>query len=131
MIKATIEGRAILDVKLWAMRSEITGMLNEAVVKAAKPFEDYAVGAAPVDSGGLARSITIRRMRRAEDGAYASVRIGPAWSVHAKQGVVEYGRFHEYGTSKMAAHPFLRPAFDAGRDEALRIFIAEMKRRLT
>ena len=44
---------------------------------------------------------------------------------------MEYGRFYEYGTSKMPAHPFLRPAFDAGKDEALRIFKAEMKKAVT
>ncbi|MFT0167482.1 HK97-gp10 family putative phage morphogenesis protein [Paraburkholderia mimosarum] len=29
-----------------------------------------------------------------------------------------YGRFLEYGTSKMAANPFLRPAYDASKDAA-------------
>ena len=31
-----------------------------------------------------------------------------------------YGRFIEYGTSKMAAKPFLRPAYDAASAKALR-----------
>ena len=30
-----------------------------------------------------------------------------------------YGRFLEFGTSKMAAKPFLRPAYDAARAKAL------------
>lgn len=30
-----------------------------------------------------------------------------------------YGRFVEFGTSKMAAKPFLRPAYDAARAKAL------------
>lgn len=29
-----------------------------------------------------------------------------------------YGRFHEYGTSKMAARPYMRPAFEASKEEA-------------
>ena len=31
-----------------------------------------------------------------------------------------YGRFVEFGTSKMAANPFLRPAYDAARAKALK-----------
>lgn len=31
-----------------------------------------------------------------------------------------YGRFLEFGTSKMAARPFLRPAYDAARAKALK-----------
>lgn len=31
-----------------------------------------------------------------------------------------YGRFVEFGTSKMAAKPFIRPAYDAARAKALR-----------
>lgn len=30
-----------------------------------------------------------------------------------------YGRFLEFGTSKMAARPFLRPGYDAARDRAI------------
>lgn len=33
-----------------------------------------------------------------------------------------YGRFIEYGTSKMAANPFLRPGYDAKRDAAAQKF---------
>jgi len=33
-----------------------------------------------------------------------------------------YGRFVEYGTSKMGAQPFLRPGYDAMKDAAARAF---------
>ncbi|MBR8084564.1 HK97-gp10 family putative phage morphogenesis protein [Burkholderia vietnamiensis] len=45
-----------------------------------------------------------------------------------------YGRFLEYGTSKMVARPFLRPAYDAMRDAAAKRFsevIDEKVRELT
>jgi len=38
-----------------------------------------------------------------------------------------YWHFVEFGTVKMPAHPFIRPAFDAVKDEALN----EFKRHLT
>lgn len=33
-----------------------------------------------------------------------------------------YGRFLEFGTSRMAARPFLRPAYDAKKEEAVKKF---------
>ncbi len=130
MITARFRGKEMLSAKLLKMQLETPGALSKALKKAAEPIQDYAVGAAPVASGGLARSITIRPMKGVAT-AHERVRIGPAWSVYGKSGVVEYGRFVEFGTSKMAARPFLRPAFDAGKDEALRIFKAEMKKAVT
>lgn len=37
-----------------------------------------------------------------------------------------YGRFHEYGTSKMAAKPYMRPAFEAVKDEAVKAMRKEL-----
>ena len=130
MITAKLKGQAALSAKLLAMQMETVRILSNALTEAAKPFVDYAVGAAPVASGGLARSVFARRMGH-EDGAKATVRIGPAWAVYDRAGVVEYGKFHEYGSSQMAAEPFMRPAFDAGAPEALRIFSDEIKKALT
>ena len=41
-----------------------------------------------------------------------------------------YWKWVEYGTKKMAARPFLRPAFEAKKFEAIRLFEAYMKKRL-
>jgi len=41
-----------------------------------------------------------------------------------------YGRFVEFGTSKMAAKPFLRPAYDAVRARALQAAKARMESEL-
>ena len=129
MITAKLHGQAALHAKLLKMQLQAPGLMATALKKAAKPVEDYAVGAAPIDSGALARSITIRLMKSTTV-AHERVRIGPAWAVYNKD-KVEYGRFSEFGTSRMPAHPFLRPALDAGRNEALRIFKAEMRKALT
>jgi HK97 gp10 family phage protein len=38
-----------------------------------------------------------------------------------------YGLFVEFGTRHMAAQPFMRPAYDAGRDEAISVFAEEIR----
>lgn len=129
MITAKVEGLGTLSIKLAKMQMQCPEAIGKALVKAVEPTKDYAVGAVAVDSGSLARSITVRRMRNRDPGRQ-EVRIGPAWAVYEVNGVVEYGRFQEYGTAKMPAHPFLRPAFDAGKDEGLRIFAKEMKKAI-
>ncbi len=43
---------------------------------------------------------------------------------------VEYAPFHEYGTSKMGARPYLRPAFDAKQQKAVAIFDKVLRKQL-
>lgn len=46
----------------------------------------------------------------------------------APEGKAYYGRFLEFGTSKMRAHPFLRPAFFNNVDNALTAMKARLKK---
>jgi HK97 gp10 family phage protein len=67
-----------------------------------------------IRTGKLARSISIRRDPNPRDVTERAV-IKPsrkAW----------YWLFIEFGTEKMPARPFLRPAFEARKEEALRVF---------
>ncbi|HXF67675.1 MAG TPA: HK97-gp10 family putative phage morphogenesis protein [Burkholderiales bacterium] len=41
-----------------------------------------------------------------------------------------YWRWLEFGTSKMAARPFLRPAFEAKKEQAARAIIADLRPRI-
>ena len=68
-----------------------------------------------VQPGTLRKSIRRKRLKsdRGETGAEISI----SW-----RGVAFYGDFYERGTSRQAAKPFLRPAFDAKKEEALTIF---------
>jgi HK97 gp10 family phage protein len=42
-----------------------------------------------------------------------------------------YGRFLEFGTSQMAARPFLRPGFDAARERALSAAVYVLENSVT
>ena len=57
------------------------------------------------------------------EGAVARVGIGPAREVF-------YGRFLEFGSVKQAAEPWLRPAFDAMKDQTLKLIMVQVLQRL-
>ena len=74
---------------------------SEIVRTSAYEIEARAKVAAPVDTGNLYNSI---HTEMGQDGMSAVVGTS-----------VEYAIYQEYGTYKMAAHPYMRPAADAVR----------------
>jgi HK97 gp10 family phage protein len=104
-------------------------VLSGAVLKSMEPIRADAAARAPQlkrfdrrrTPGLLAREIVVKLGEVTTRTAEAVV--GPtkkAW----------YAHFVELGTSRMAAIPFLRPAYSAKRKEAQAIFAAEMRRRI-
>jgi HK97 gp10 family phage protein len=73
--------------------------LDEIIGKKAFEIEGDAKKLAPVETGALRASLNAERKSK------SPVR----WVI---QDGVEYGVFQELGTSRMAAHPFLVPAFE-------------------
>lgn len=81
-----------------------------AVAKAAFDIEAHAKTVVPVDTGNLKNSI---QTQIEADGLTATV--GPR--------AVEYALYVEYGTSRMGAQPYMRPAAEVVRPA----FIAAMQ----
>ena len=71
--------------------------------------------------GKLKKSIKRRRVKL-DSSIGVAVYSGPIKHGEAKKYNVFYWRFLEYGTPKMPAFPFIRPAFDHKKDEALERF---------
>lgn len=82
----------------------LNGPIAREVQRRSIKVERAAKRLSPVDTGRLRSSITrsdVQRRRRS-----LVVRIGTD---------VEYAKYVEFGTSKMSAKPYLRPALDAAR----------------
>lgn len=102
-------------------------VIRAAVRKGAILVRDKAREKAPVKTGTLKKSIKIRSNKVAN--GIISFKIGP--TNDKKKGTdVFYGRFIEFGTSKMAAKPFMRPALDESETEVLNVVIDNIKSKL-
>jgi HK97 gp10 family phage protein len=126
------------------------GPVRFALRKGALVIRDEARRRVPVDTGELRDALQVVRGKYAGNGEKAIVRVGDkfyrsyvknrrniqmgrATQVSAKQYELEempaiYGRFLEYGTSKMSPKPWLRPAFAAKASEAIRTVETELVR---
>jgi HK97 gp10 family phage protein len=69
---------------------------------------------APFDTGELKSAIKIRAGKTRRGSLAVEVRVGEG----DFKGDQYYAAFHEFGTSKMPARPFLRPALDSVGPEA-------------
>lgn len=84
--------------------------LRKGMRQGANVIRDEARAKAPVDTGLLKRQIRTRE-RSEQDGDMR-------FAVEITRSAF-YGRFIEYGTSKFAAKPFLRPAAESKTEEAV------------
>jgi len=91
-------------------RSEI---IDNALLAAAAVIREEAILRSPRRTGRLARSETVEIVAELGETVTgrAAVKIGP------RRGLF-YASFIEFGTTKLKANPFLRPAFDMKISEA-------------
>lgn len=132
-----IEGGQALARDLNLLSDRVRGrVLREAVRLAAEPMRRTMETLAPREPGApdIAANIVISRIRKGgavEDAdapeykteSEEAVAVGPAKGFY-------YGRFLEYGTVKMAAQPFMRPAFDQEAPGAIPILADALGRAL-
>lgn len=149
-----VEGLKALDAALAELpKSVAAATLRKTLVKAGEPIAEAARSAAPVDDGTLRDSIKVssrvknnvgkaeyaaamrgglgvaaarqalRDARRLAPGkSFAEMYVGPSTG----KGAIRYAHLQEFGTSKHAAQPYMRPAWDSKKDTALRIIRDEL-----
>lgn len=115
MIEMKIEGLSELRKALLELPQELRkGPLRSAVSAGAKVVQDRARANAPVDSGTLRRAIYRTRSKSqssaVQETAIVGIRFGKKYQKRKQD--AWYWRFIEFGTSKLPANPFMRPAFD-------------------
>ena len=108
---------------------------KEAVTRAPEYHGDVTKGHPP--PGTLKRAIYIKWMRSESDPArqvwIVGVRSGKKWqSVGKKQRNLDayYWSFVEFGTSKSAAHQFMRPALASTQDQAIKVIQERLMQRI-
>jgi HK97 gp10 family phage protein len=108
---AHLEGAEALNNALRSVGHTAGGLtLRKAAEAGAKVIAKEAKATAPRDSGDLAENITTKVGRL--QGGRAQFNVGPGRRQF-------YGRMLELGTSRMAAQPWLRPAFERSQAEAV------------
>jgi HK97 gp10 family phage protein len=104
--------------------------LRRAVSAGAVTVRNEARARAPVDTGEMKKDIQVKREKDQRDGPLAArysvfVRSGKKSRLSGKSRNIQknsfYWKFIELGTSKMAAQPFLVPAFESRKEEAVKI----------
>lgn len=114
-IEASIDTQALLK----ALHQFPTNIQNNVLVGAiragAKPLVDAAKANVPVDTANLKKSIGINR-KKTKDKSQVWFTVSPR-----KGGKNDgfYGHMVEFGTSKMAAQPFMRPAFESQDQQSI------------
>lgn len=109
-------------------------VLRRVAKGALEPMAERARGMAPVERGDLRASIKVseRRTRRVarinrfDKNTGVEMAMGPV----SGGGVLNYATFAEFGTVDTAAKPFMRPAWDGGKDDALEYVKANLGREI-
>lgn len=127
-VTAKVEWLKGSDKALAEVGSKATqrNVLIRMLKKAAAPIDEQASSLAPIDTGKLQISvITGTRLTSRQRGtAYKAGRLGVA-EVHVGT-AMSRGLFQEFGTYKMPASPFMRPAWDANKAKAQDIIASEL-----
>lgn len=95
--------------------------LSKAAMAGAKVIVSAAKARAPVRTHKLQESITAEVTEKSRD--HVEAKIGPG-----KSGF--YGMFHELGTSKMPARPFLRPVLDESEEQVIQAVWRELEAQI-
>lgn len=120
----TLKGFAELEKRLRSLGDRVAeNGLRLANYEGAKVARDatkqrlVSNGDPKVITGTLAEAVSVFRVRSPKYRVTHAVGVRKLFR-HAEDGggdenAATYGRFLEFGTSRMRAHPFLRPAFDS------------------
>ncbi len=126
MAKFSITGDKKLDRKLKKLGSPklIKKVIKKGLRNGSKPIQKEAKRNAPVGkTGQLKKNVKLRAQKRSRKSIGVNVQVGEG----DFKGDQFYAAFIEYGTSKMPARPFMRPAWDKNKDKTKQSILDEIK----
>jgi HK97 gp10 family phage protein len=146
-VTVQVRGLNVLLEQLNALQLELAAKaLAKAGRAAFKPVLDAAKAMAPRDTGALADSLVLKVEKpKGDDGVFrVGIKIGKGKGAkQAKLAAAAFGegqskslpparRWHfiELGTSKLAAHPFLRPALDQNANRVVELLKVELRKSI-
>ena len=125
-VRFEIEGLDELLRELDRMPEKMTRQVQqEALRAAAQPILSDAKQNAPEKTGKGKRGLKISRLRG--KGSHRYVLVGIDRSDHSE---IYYMKFHEFGTSRMRARPFLGPAYEKNKGLALQLIRQTVRKGL-
>lgn len=137
MTTIKIDGLKELGQAMRGLTEDVNKRIARAATgAAAQVIRKQAIQNAPVDTGNLKRNIIAKRLPPAETSLTSehivTVRQGKVTKKQKEKGLKDafYGRFVEFGTVKAPAQPYLRPAFDSKKEEAVRAMTDRLKARI-
>lgn len=120
-------------------KAENNKVLRDATRAGAGILREEVIDRAPVDTGKLRRNVVVITQRGRNGEITSGVHIrGVNPSTGGSDNTMKasnprnafYWRFVELGTSKLAPHPFVRPAYDAREDEAYAAAVQRMNQAI-
>ena len=124
MADIELEGVDEILNKLQQIGNNISRLENKALKNAAQPVLDDAKSSNSFNdrSGKLRKGLKISNIKNKEGVKY--VLVGVDKSDNSK---MYYGKFLEFGTSKISARPFMQPAYEKNKDNILKTIADTLK----
>lgn len=126
-VEMELEGVDELIKKIEELGKRGSRIENKALKKAGQVIVDEAkkTTAFTDRTGKLRKGLKVSGVRSKDGNKYVLAGIQKD-----DNSEIFYGKFLEFGTSKMNARPFLGPAYEAKKDEARKVIIQELKKGL-
>lgn len=136
-VSVKVEGLKDLGDRMKGLTEQMNNRIARAATAAgAVVIRNAAQQKVPVLTGNLKKNIIVKRIPKGEASLTSehivTVRQGKLTKKQRAAGLGDafYGRFVEYGTARMPAQPFLRPAYDQNKEKAVQAIKDRIEKRL-
>lgn len=136
-VSVEVKGLRELGERMKGLSEAVNNRIARAATAAgAVVIRNAAQAKVPVDTGNLKKNIIVKRLPKGESSLTSehivTVRQGKLTKKQKDKGLEDayYGKFVEYGTAKMPARPYMRPAFDQNKEKAVQAIKDRIEKRL-